>query len=57
MILERARQRLLNIADRHRIDGILAAHQNTFFYGVTITGIARLLGLRQFCPAAGKEEL
>jgi len=31
------------------IDGIIAAGRNTFFYGVTITGVASLLGLKQFC--------
>jgi len=35
------------------IDGILSANPNTFFYGVTIAGIARLTGLQQFCYIIG----
>lgn len=31
------------------IDDIIKADRNTFFYGVTITGVAHLLGLKQFC--------
>ncbi|MDD3250801.1 MAG: DUF364 domain-containing protein [Smithellaceae bacterium] len=31
------------------IDGIINTGRDTYFYGVTITGVARLLGLQQFC--------
>jgi hypothetical protein len=31
------------------LQGIVAARPDTVFYGVTITGVARLTGLRQFC--------
>ncbi|MBN1383195.1 MAG: hypothetical protein JXA41_16130 [Deltaproteobacteria bacterium] len=31
------------------IDDILSANPSTCFYGVTITGVARLMGLHQFC--------
>jgi hypothetical protein len=31
------------------IDEILDAGRDTFFYGVTVTGVASLLGLKQFC--------
>ncbi|MBP7766544.1 MAG: hypothetical protein KA113_15260 [Syntrophaceae bacterium] len=31
------------------LQGIVAASPDTVFYGVTITGVARLTGLRQFC--------
>ncbi len=33
--------------------GIVAARPDTVFYGVTITGVARLTGLRQFCYITG----
>lgn len=35
------------------IDTIVKARQDTVFYGVTIAGIARLAGLRQFCHITG----
>jgi hypothetical protein len=31
------------------IDEIINADRNTFFYGVTIAGVAQLLGLKHFC--------
>jgi hypothetical protein len=31
------------------IDEIIEADRDTYFYGVTITGVASLLGLKQFC--------
>jgi hypothetical protein len=31
------------------IDEILDAGRDTYFYGVTVTGVANLLGLKQFC--------
>ena len=31
------------------IDDLLAASLDTFFYGVTISGVANLMGLKQFC--------
>ena len=35
------------------IDGILAVNPDTVFYGVTIAGVARLMGLKQFCYITG----
>lgn len=35
------------------IDEIIAADENAFFYGVTIAGVANLLGLKQFCYITG----
>jgi hypothetical protein len=35
------------------IDDIVAANPGTVFYGVTIAGVARLMGLRQFCYITG----
>jgi len=35
------------------IDGILSANPNTFFYGVTIAGVALLMELKQFCYIIG----
>jgi len=35
------------------IDGILKANPNTYFYGVTIAGVARLLDIKQFCYIMG----
>lgn len=35
------------------IDGIVAVNPDTVFYGVTIAGVARLMGLNQFCYITG----
>ncbi len=35
------------------IDGILKANSDTYFYGVTIAGVAKLLGLKQYCYILG----
>lgn len=35
------------------IDEIFSANPNTFFYGVTIAGVAKLMGLQQFCYIIG----
>ena len=35
------------------IDAILSANPDTCFYGVTIAGVAKLMGLHQFCYITG----
>lgn len=37
------------------IDGILEANPDTCFFGVTIAGVAELLGLKQFCYIIGEK--